>query len=150
MAKIASSIVVSMRLPMESAKRLRKLANRYGWTPSDASARLVEEGLRRSEFAFIDFRDTEAGRQACIQASSLAVWEVIQVVRSYKGDVAASAKHFGWSPVKVQAAVHYAQSYPEEINEAIADNQATNVAALKNMLPQTVEFLPKRPAASHA
>jgi len=109
-----------------------------------------EEGLRRSEFAFIDFRDTEAGRQACIQASSLAVWEVIQVVRSYKGDVAASAKHFGWSPVKVQAAVHYAQSYPEEINEAIADNQATNVAALKNMLPQTVEFLPKRPAASHA
>ena len=49
-----------MRLPVETAKRLRRLANRYGGTPSDASARLVEEGLRRSEFAFIDFRDTPA------------------------------------------------------------------------------------------
>ena len=50
------SMVVSMRLPVESGKRLRRFANRHGWTPSDAGARLVEEGLRRSEFAFIDFR----------------------------------------------------------------------------------------------
>jgi uncharacterized protein (DUF433 family) len=147
MAKAASSMVISMRLPMESAKRLRRLANRYGWTPSDASARLVEEGLRRSEFAFIDFRDTPAGRQACIQASSLAVWEVMQIVRSYKGDEAATAKHLGWSQVKVQAAVHYAEVYAKEINDAIADNQATDIAALKNLLPQTVEFAPKKPAS---
>ncbi len=147
MAKAASSMVISMRLPTETAKRLRRLANRYGWTPSDASARLVEEGLRRSEFAFIDFRDTPAGRQACIQASSLAVWEVIQIVRGYKGDTAAAAKHLGWSQVKVQAAVHYAEAFSSEINEAIADNQATDLAALKNMLPQTVEFLPKKSAS---
>ena len=147
MAKAASSMVISMRLPVESAKRLRRLANRYGWTPSDASARLVEEGLRRSEFAFIDFRDTPAGRQACIQASSLAVWEVMQIVRSYKGDVAAAAKHLGWPQVKVQAAVHYAEAFSKEINEAIADNQATDLAALKQLLPQTVEFVPKKPAS---
>jgi hypothetical protein len=145
MVKETSSMVVSMRLPMESAKRLRRLANRYGWTPSDASARLVEEGLRRTEFAFIDFRDTAVGRQVCIQASSLSVWEVIQLVRSYKGDVAAAAKHLGWPQVKVQAAVHYAEVYPQEINEAIADNQATDVATLRNLLPQTVEFVPKKP-----
>jgi uncharacterized protein (DUF433 family) len=137
-------MVVSMRLPMESAKRLRKLANRYGWTPSDASARLVEEGLRRTEFAFIDFRDTAAGRQACIQASSLSVWEVMQLVRGYKGDAASAAKHLGWPLVKVQAAIHYAEVYPQEINEAIADNQAADVAALRNLLPQTVEFSPKK------
>jgi len=145
MVKETSSMVVSMRLPMESAKRLRRLANRYGWTPSDASARLVEEGLRRTEFAFIDFRDTAVGRQVCIQASSLSVWEVIQLVRSYKGDVAAAAKHLGWPQVKVQAAVHYAEVYPQEINEAIAANQATDVATLRNLLPQTVEFVPKKP-----
>jgi predicted DNA-binding protein len=46
------SVVISMRLPAESGKRLKRMANRHGWTPSDASARLVEEGLRRSEFAF--------------------------------------------------------------------------------------------------
>jgi uncharacterized protein (DUF433 family) len=146
MAKEAASMVVSMRLPTESAKRLRRLANRYGWTPSDASARLVEEGLRRTEFAFIDFRDTPAGRQACIQASSLAVWEIMQLVRSYKGDAAAVAKHLGWPLVKIQAAVHYAEAYPQESNEAITENSETEFAALKQMLPQTVEFVPKRRA----
>ena len=74
------SVVISMRLPTESGNRLNRMANRHGWTPSDASARLVEEGLRRSEFAFIDFRDSPAGRQAYIQGSTLAVWEVMLLV----------------------------------------------------------------------
>jgi hypothetical protein len=78
----ARSMVVSMRLPMESGKHLKRMANRHGWTPCDASAKLVEEGLRRSELAFIDFRDSPAGRQPCIQGSSLAVWEVMLLVRS--------------------------------------------------------------------
>jgi len=56
------STVISMRLPVESGKRLKRMARRHGWTASDASARLVEEGLRRAEFAFIDFR--EAARPA--------------------------------------------------------------------------------------
>ncbi len=89
----AHSTVISMRLPVASGNRLKRMANRYGWTPSDASARLVEEGLRRSEFAFIDFRDSTAGRQACIQGSSLAVWEIMLLVRSYKHDLTATAKH---------------------------------------------------------
>ena len=55
-----------------------------GWTASDASARLVEEGLRRAEFAFIDFRDSAAGRQAYVQGTTLAVWEVMLLFRSYK------------------------------------------------------------------
>ena len=62
--KQARSMVLSMRLPVESGQRLKRMAKRHGWSPSDASARLVEEGLRRSEFAFIDFRDSMAGRQA--------------------------------------------------------------------------------------
>src|SRR5205823_9319238 len=90
------SVVISMRLPAESGNRLKRMAARHGWTPSDASARLIEEGLRRSEFAFIDFRDSAAGRQAYIQGSTLAVWEVLLLVRSYTGDVVAVAKHLQW------------------------------------------------------
>src|SRR5688572_9820459 len=37
------SMVISMRLPLESGRRLKRMARRHGWTPSDASARLVEE-----------------------------------------------------------------------------------------------------------
>ena len=136
----ARSMVISMRLPTESGKRLKRMASRHGWTPSDASAKLVEEGLRRSEFAFIDFRDSPAGRQACIQGSTLAVWEIMLLTRSYKADVAAVAKHLGWPLGKVQAAVHYAEAFPEEIDEALSENDSTDFDSLKRMLPQAVEF----------
>src|SRR5271167_2126960 len=102
--KATRSTVLSMRLPVESGRRLKRMANRHGWTPSDASARLVEEGLRRSEFAFIDFRDSSAGRQAYIQGSTLAVWEIMLLVRSCKGNVRAVAKHLRWPEAKVRAA----------------------------------------------
>ena len=140
--KSSHSMVISMRLPIESGKRLKRMANRHGWTPSDASARLVEEGLRRSEFAFIDFRDSPAGRQACIQGSTLAVWEIMLLIRSYKSNASAVAKHLKWPPAKVQAAVHYTEAFPEEINEAIAENDSTDFGTLKRMLPQAAEFTP--------
>jgi hypothetical protein len=136
-----NSMVISMRLPMESGKRLKRMAHRHGWTPSDASARLVEEGLRRSEFAFIDFRDSPAGRQACMQGSTLAVWEVMLLVRGYKTDASAVARHLRWPEAKVQAAVNYAKAFPEEIEEAIAENDSTGFEALKRMLPQASDFV---------
>lgn len=135
------SVVVSMRLPEESGKRLRRMANRHGWTPSDASARLVEEGLRRSEFAFIDFRDSVVGRQAYIQGSSLAVWEVMLIARDYRVEAAAVARHLRWPETKVQAAFNYAKAFPDEINQSIAENDAMNFETLKRKLPQAVEFV---------
>jgi hypothetical protein len=135
------SMVISMRLPAESGKRLKRMANRHGWTPSDASARLVEEGLRRSEFGFLDFRDSPAGRQAYLQGSTLAVWEVMLLVHAYKQDVTAVAAHLKWPQAKVHAAVNYAKAFPEEIAAAMAENEATNFETLRRMLPQAVEFV---------
>lgn len=139
--KAAQSTVISMRLPAASGSRLKRLANRHGWTPSDASARLVEEGLRRSEFAFIDFRDSAAGRQAYVQGSSLAVWEVILLYRGYKNHLQAVAKHLEWPPARVQAAVNYAEAFADEIDEALSENEATGFTTIKRRLPQAVEFV---------
>ena len=138
--KETRSMVLSMRLPVESGRRLKRLANRHGWTPSDASARLVEEGLRRSEFAFIDFRDSSAGRQVYIQGSTLAVWEVMSLVRAYNNDVSAVARHLRWPEARVRAAINYAEAFPREIDDAISDNNATGFKELKRSLPQAVEF----------
>ena len=138
--RLVRSVVFSMRLPVESGKRLKRIAKRNGWTPSDASARLVEEGLRRAEFAFLDFRDSPAGRQAYMQASTLAVWEVIFLLRRYEGSIAGVAKHLRWSEAKVRAAVHYAEAFPSEIEEAISENAATDFQVLKRLLPQAEEW----------
>lgn len=142
------SLVVSMRLPTESESRLKRMAKRHGWTTSDTSARLVEEGLRRSEFAYIDFRDSSAGRQAYIQGSSLAVWEVMFLVRSFQEDTAAAARHLQWPQAKVQAAVNYAQAFAQEIEEALEGQSAVDFEALRRMLPQTARVVVKEASRS--
>ena len=144
--KANRSTVLSMRLSKHSGQRLKRMAKRHGWTPSDASARLVEEGLRRSEFAFLDFRDSAAGRTAYVQGSTLAVWEIMLLVRSYKKDGSAVARHLKWPEGKVQAAINYAQAFPEEIRTAMAENEATGFETLKRMVPQAAEFVPKKAA----
>ena len=146
--KATRSTVLSMRLSLESCKRLKRMANRHGWTLSDASARLVEEGLRRSEFVFLDFRDSSAGRQAYMQGSTLAVWEIMLLVRSYKGNVPALAKHLRWPEAKVRAAVSYAEVFPEEIAEAMSENESADFETLKRMLPQATEFVFTKPMRS--
>lgn len=142
--KTSSSMVLSMRLPIASGKRLKRLARQHGWTPSDTSARLVEEGLRRSEFAFIDFRDSAVGRQAYVQGSSLAVWEVMLLVRSYRADASRVARHLQWPELKVWAAMNYAQAFPAEIEDALSENESIDLATLTRMAPQTVEFVDRK------
>jgi len=117
------------------------MASQHGWTASDASARLVEEGLRRSEFAFVDFRDSAAGRHANVQGSSLAIWEIMMLARDYKNDPLKVAKHLRWPVAKVQAAFNYAKAFPDEIKSAIADNDAVDFESLSRMLPQAKEFI---------
>ena len=137
----ASSTVISMRLPHKSGQRLKRLAASHGWTPSDASARLVEEGLRRSEFAFIDFRDSVAGRQAYIQGSTLAVWEVMLLARHFNGNATRLGKHLHWPEAKIQAAFNYARAHPDEIEPALQEAaESENFPALSRLLPQTREF----------
>lgn len=142
--KSTRSVVISMRLPEESGARLKKMASRHGWTPSDASARLVEEALRRSEFAFVDFRDSAVGRQAYVQGSTLAVWEVMLLLQTYEFDVSAVAKHLKWLEAKVQAAINYAKAFPEEIERAISENISVDFEKLRRMLPQATEFVSRK------
>jgi uncharacterized protein (DUF433 family) len=139
-AKSAPSTVISLRLPAASTERLKRMALRHGWTTSDTSARLVEEGLRRSEFALIDYRDSPVGRQTYIQGSTLAVWEVVQLIRDYSGDLAAVAAHLEWPETRVRAALNYADSFPEEIDTAIAEDESITLDDLKRLLPHIERF----------
>jgi uncharacterized protein (DUF433 family) len=126
-----------MRIPKLQEERLKRMARRLCRTASDTGALLVEEGLRRSEFAFLDFRDSCLGRQAYIQGSTLAVWEVVRLVRDYGGEVAAVAGHLAWSVARVQAALNYAAAFPEEIEIAISDAAAVRFEDVLRLVPQT-------------
>jgi hypothetical protein len=137
---MSKSIVVSTRLAPDQERRLERKARQLGRSSSETSALLIEEGLRRDEFAFLDFRSSPAGREAYIQGSTLAVWEVIWIARGYRNNVEKSAAHLGLSPLKVRAALNYASAFPQEIDIAIAEHEASDLASLSKALPQTEVF----------
>jgi predicted transcriptional regulator len=137
---MATSTVVSLRLPPDQAERLRQMARRLGRSASEVGAELVGESLRRAEFAFIDFRDSAAGRQASIQGTRLAVWQAISVLRSFEGDVAKAAAHLQWPEAKMHAAVAYAKAFPDEIEEGIRDNASFDFEKLARLLPGIQRF----------
>ncbi len=100
------------------------------------------------EFAFIDFRDSPSGRQACVQGSTLAVWEVAWIARGYKNAVEKTAAHLGMSPLKVKAALNYAQAFPDEVQKAIQEHESCDFASLSRMLPQAEIFPPPKEKAA--
>ena len=135
------SKVVSLRFQEKQFARLRRLARRLGRSPSETGALLVEEALRRSEFASIDFRDSPVGRQAYVTGTGLAVWEVVLVARAYALDAVQTAGHLAWPVPRVQAALNYAAAYPDEVNAALEDHDATDLEALRRLVPQTTPFV---------
>ncbi|MBI2865514.1 MAG: transcriptional regulator [Chloroflexi bacterium] len=140
------SKVVSLRLHDQQVQRLGRLARRLGRTPSEAAALLLEEALRQAEFALIQFRDSPVGRQAYVQGTSLAVWEVAMVAKAFDNDPGRTAAHLELPPLKIQAALGYAEAYPAEIAEALADNDRP-FAELKRLLPN-IELITIDAAAS--
>jgi predicted DNA-binding protein len=131
------SKVVSTRLAAETEARLQRLARRLGKTPSETGAMLIEESLRETEFAYIEFRNSPVGRQAYMKNSNLAVWQVIMLAQQYQHDVTKIATHLEKPIEWVQAAFNYFEAYPEEISLAIEDDLAINYTTIKRLLPQT-------------
>jgi hypothetical protein len=100
-----------------------------------------------AEFGHIVFRGSPVGRQAYVMGSSLAVWEIVFVARDYGGDPVQTARHLHWPRVRVQAALAYAEAFPDKIAAAIADNDACDFTTLKQMLPQAEMFVASGTAA---
>ena len=130
------SHVVSMRLQEEQLARLKRYARTLGKTPGETSALLVEEHLRETEFAFVEFRHSPVGRQAYMKGSRLTVWWVIHIARTYfEMHAQKTAEHFQIPEVWVQAAINYYAAFRREIDQAIEDYQATGFDTLKHALP---------------
>jgi hypothetical protein len=134
------STVVSLRVSEAQAERLQRKARRLGRSPSETGAILLEESLRRDEFAFIDFRDSPPGRQAFLQSTRLAVWMVVKISRRFEGDVEKTAAYLHRPPAHIQAALNYSQAFPREIEDAIKDNDSYDFEKVSRMLPQARLF----------
>lgn len=134
------SRVLSLRLKDEQMERLKRLARRQGHLPSKVAAILIEEALRMADFRHVEFRDSPIGRQVYVRGSRVTVWMLMSIARDYEGDPKRVAEHLGWPVWRVQGGFDYARAFPEEIAEAIADNDSYDDDKRKQILPQLDRF----------
>lgn len=127
--------MISLRLRRGPASRLERLARLFRRSIGETAAILLEEKMKEEEFAFIEFRDSPVGRQACIQGTSLAVWEVWLVARDLDMDADRIARHLSWPVQKVHAALAYAEANTDEITPVIEEVRDVSLASLRADVP---------------
>ena len=111
---MGKTIVMTLRLPVQVARGVERLAARFGHKPAQLGARLIEEGMRRRDFPQIDLRETAAGRVAYVGGTRFAVYWVVSTIR--RGESAERfAKKYDLPLERVLAALGYAEAFPEEI-----------------------------------
>jgi hypothetical protein len=82
---------------------------------------LAEEALRARRFPGIAFRGTDWNRRPWVIGTALDVWEVVAATRGFDSPQSA-ADATDLAEAHVRLALAYYEAFPQEIDDAIADN----------------------------
>jgi uncharacterized protein (DUF433 family) len=95
---------------------------------------LTEEAARMRRFPGIGFRGDDAMREAWVIGTGLDVWELIEMLQDYGSVERLLEEHEPLSRRAVELAQAYHASYPEEVDEKIADNRRP-LSELRELYP---------------
>jgi uncharacterized protein (DUF433 family) len=112
----------SVRLDERTEKLIDAEARRTRRTKSAVVEAFTEETARTRRFPGIAFRGDDARRRAWVIGTGLDVWEIIHALQDF-GSPDAMIADMAVTPVHVRLAIAYRDAYPDEIDEAIADNR---------------------------
>jgi hypothetical protein len=116
MAAMTKDETVSVRITAAEKRSLDADAQRKGIPTGTVAANYITEGVRRSRFPAVEFRNGPPGRVAYLAGTRWPVWLIVELVRDYSGNVEAAAKHMNRPPALVQMTLDYAAAYREEID----------------------------------
>jgi uncharacterized protein (DUF433 family) len=116
----------SVRLSGSTDAFVAAEARRTRRSKSSIVEELTEEAARMRRFPGIGFRTNSPGtRDAWVIGTGLDVWELTELLRSY-GSPEAVVQSFPLVTQRhVQLAQAYRETFPEEIDEAMAENDRT-------------------------
>jgi uncharacterized protein (DUF433 family) len=83
---------------------------------------LTEEAARMRRFGGIGFRDQGPDRRAWLTGTGLDVWEAVMLLRSGRSDDQLVEDYQHLTKASLDLARAYHDSYPEEIDELLAEN----------------------------
>jgi len=117
----------SIRLSASTDFYVENEAKRRRRSKSSIVEALTEEAARMHRFPGIAFMGEDYDRRAWIVGTGMDVWELVELRRSYGGDDAALVMDFPRVTHRhLRLAQVYHASHPEEIDDAIAQNNLTD------------------------
>lgn len=114
-----------MRLRGPTLRELQEEATRYRTPPRTLAEEMIEEGVKMRRHPGIVFSERGSGRRDAVLVGRprLSVWQVIGVVRG-SDSLAEAADHLSLDIGSVERAVVYYKDHPQEIEAAMAENEA--------------------------
>jgi uncharacterized protein (DUF433 family) len=123
MGKTRKGAPFSIRLSAPTDELVADEARRARRSKSSVVEELAEESARMRRFPGIGFRDQYPRRRPWLIGTGLDVWELIDLVDHY-GSAEAVVEEFPLVAERhVRLAAAYRDAYPEEIDEALAENR---------------------------
>ncbi|MGI8622762.1 MAG: hypothetical protein ACR2NB_04555 [Solirubrobacteraceae bacterium] len=112
----------SMRLSRVTDELIAQEARRTRRSKGAVVESLAEEALRARRFPGIAFRGTDWNRRPWVIGTALDVWEIVAASRGFASPQDMEAET-DLTEAQVRRALAYHQEFPDEIDEAIADNE---------------------------
>lgn len=120
--KIAKGEPFSVRFAASTDLAVEGEARRLRRSKSAIVEALAEEAMRTRRFPGIAFRGDDIRRRPWVIGSGLDIWEICQLVEE-AGSIDELVADTQVTLRQVQLAAAYRERYPEEIDEAIAENR---------------------------
>lgn len=136
MATMTKDATVSVRLTAREKFGLDADARMKGIPSGTAAAGYIAEGVRRSRFPAIEFRDGQPGRVAYLVGSRWPVWMIVELVRELDDNLAEAVKLIRKPAALVRMALAYADAYPQEIKDSAALASRRDYAGMKQEIPE--------------
>jgi hypothetical protein len=135
MATMTKTATLSVRLTALEKGNLDADARLKGIPAGTAAAAYISEGVRRSQFPAVEFRNGSPGRVAYLAGSRWPVWMIVQLAKELNGDLEAAAAEIRKPAALVKMALAYADAYPEEINDCLELRAHRDFEGMKRILP---------------
>lgn len=112
----------SIRLSKPTDRFVTEEARRTKRSKSAIVEALTEEAARMRRFPGIGFRGPEGSRDAWVLGTALEVWQIVEAHRDF-GSVERMLAETDLSERQLRLALAYAEAYPDEIEQALAENR---------------------------
>ncbi|HEX3798867.1 MAG TPA: hypothetical protein VH413_09210 [Verrucomicrobiae bacterium] len=136
MATMTKDATVSVRLTALEKGSLDADARMKGIPSGTAAAAYISEGVRRSQFPAVEFRNGSPGRVAYLIGSRWPVWMIVALVKELKGDIKTASAQIRKPAGLVKMALAYADAHPGEIKDCLRLHGQRDFTGTREFLPE--------------